>query len=75
MTKTAFNLQTVENGPAFRAYAAGFAEGLRIRLHNNEGINAQELSWLQQFHTDPDEACRICAEAYALDQINARLTT
>lgn len=67
------HLEYVDDTVKFRQYAAGYATSLRVRLHNREGITEQERQWLGQFAEDPDEACQICLDRYALDQITARL--
>lgn len=66
-----FNFEPVEDGPRFRAYAAGCATSLKARL---DALTDQDKAWLSQFADDPAVAIEFCLESYALDQITARLT-
>lgn len=67
----------VPNDERFVAYAAGFARILFIKLHDKNGITADELGWLRVTSDlmDPDAACRKLIDAYALQQVTARITS
>lgn len=62
----------------FVAYAAGFAAGLKERLHNPEGVTSTELAWLDCNTTgsrNPYDMCQQLIDAYTLQQITERLRT
>lgn len=76
-TRVTKDFVEVEQSDQFVAYAGGFAESLLIRLHNHEGIQASELTWLKMNTglDDPDAACRKLIDAYRLQCVTERITS
>lgn len=66
-------LVQVDNDEKFRAYAAGLATALKHRIEIGEQLNEREKKWLGQFGRHQLKTCQKLIDAYALDQITARL--